>query len=541
VTVAARTVGALLLELAEEHRPGLLFEDHEMSWAEHVRASADLAAVLRTLRVPGRPFHIGMLAENIPEFSILLGAAALSGAVVVGINPTRRGAALARDIRSTDCQLVITEPGCADLLDGTDVDVLVTGGPRWRNLLAQHRNSAVRPLGTAPDDLFMLIFTSGTSGEPKAVRCTHEKITAPARMLAGRFELSTSDTVYVSMPLFHSNAMIAGWGVAVAAGATLALRRRFSASEFLPDIRKFGACYANYVGKPLSYVLSTTPKPDDADNPLRLMYGNEGTGADIAEFARRFDVTVVDGFGSTEGGIAISRTQDSPPGALGPLPVNVALVDITTGKPCPPAEFDAAGRVVNGAECIGELVNIEGSGAFAGYYGDEGADRERMRGGVYHSGDLGFLDRAGYCYYAGRTGDWLRVGGENLGAAPIEEVLRRHPAVRQVAVYGVPDRGSGDRVMAALVGDRDRLGSFTDFLAAQGDLGKRQWPVFLRLCTDLPRTATFKTRKRDLAAQRWNCTDPVWWLPPGATKFRPLSADGIAALESEIAVVSTIP
>jgi hypothetical protein len=104
------------------------------------------------------------------------------------------------------------------------------------------------------------------------------------------------------------------------------LRRKFSASQFLPDVRHYGATYANYVGKPLSYVLATPERPDDADNPLRAVYGNEGAPADVERFARRFGTVVQDGFGSTEGGIAIGRTPDTPPGALGPLPAGTDIV-----------------------------------------------------------------------------------------------------------------------------------------------------------------------------------------------------------------------
>ncbi len=104
----------------------------------------------------------------------------------------------------------------------------------------------------------------------------------------------------------------------LAAGAALALRRRFSASAFLPDVRTFGATYANYVGKPLSYVLATPARPDDADNPLRIAYGNEGAPGDLARFAGRFGCQVIDGFGSSEGGVAISRTPDTPPGRWQP-------------------------------------------------------------------------------------------------------------------------------------------------------------------------------------------------------------------------------
>ena len=190
----------------------------------------------------------------------------------------------------------------------------------WADELATFRGSPITFVDSAFDDLFMLIFTSGTSGEPKAVRCTHEKVAGPGVMLAERFGLGPADTCYLSMPLFHSNAIMAGWAPAVAAGASIALRRRFSASQFFPDVRKFNATYANYVGKPMSYILATPPRPDDADNPLRIVYGNEGAPRDLTRFATRFGVTVVDGFGSTEGGVNIARTPDTPEGALGPLP-----------------------------------------------------------------------------------------------------------------------------------------------------------------------------------------------------------------------------
>ena len=108
-----------------------------------------------------------------------------------------------------------------------------------------------------PDSLFMLIFTSGTSGDPKAVRITHEKVTFPGAYLVERLGLGQDDVLYVSMPLFHSNAVMAGWGPALACGGTIALAEKFSASGFLDDVRRYGATYMNYVGKPLSYVLAT--------------------------------------------------------------------------------------------------------------------------------------------------------------------------------------------------------------------------------------------------------------------------------------------
>ena len=165
---------------------------------------------------------------------------------------------------------------------------------------------------------------------------------------------------------------------AVAAGASIALRRRFSASQFIPDVRRFGATYANYVGKPMSHILATPERADDADNPLRIMYGNEAAPRDIGRFSRRFAVTVIDAFGSTEGGVAIARTPDTPEGSLGPITADLDILDVTTGRPCPPG-------------MVGELVNISGRGQFRGYYKDDGAQTQRMANGfitaaTWHTG-----------------------------------------------------------------------------------------------------------------------------------------------------------
>ena len=494
------SVTELLVPLAEVDDRGIYCGDGFVSWRDHIRAGAVLAATLRARLDPSRPPHIGVLLGNTPFFSTVLVAAGLTGLVPVGLNPTRRGAALARDIARADCQLVLSDSADAvpDGVDHIDVE-----SPAWAEELASHADAPVSFADLGPDDLFMLIFTSGTSGEPKAVRVTHDKVAWPGQMLAERFGLGPADTCYLSMPLFHSNAVMAGWAVAVAAGCSIALRRKFSASQFIPDVRRYGATYANYVGKPLSYILATPQRDDDADNPLRILYGNEGAPRDLDRFAQRFGVVVVDGFGSTEGGVSIARTPDTPDGALGPLTDEVAIVDVDTGEPCPPGK-------------VGELVNPKGRGWFRGYYNDEAAEGERMAGGVYHSGDLAYRDEAGYIYFAGRLGDWMRVDGENLGTAPIERILLRHPDIVEAAVYAIPDPAVGDRVMAALVlaeaaeFDAER---FRAFLAEQPDLGPKQWPSFVRISAELPRTVTFKVLKRQLSAEGIDCADPIWPIP----------------------------
>ena len=495
---ALPTVADLLAPLVDVDDRGVHFEDSFVSWRDHLRHGAAVAATLRARLDPSRPPHVGVLLENTPFFSSVLVAAGMTGIVPVGLNPVRRGAALHRDIDHADCQLILADTNSAGTLG--DIDHINVDSASWADEVAAHRDAEIRFQAAAPDDLFMLIYTSGTSGNPKAVMCSHGKVAIAGVTMTDRFGLGPSDVCYASMPLFHSNAVLVGWAVALACRGSMVLRRKFSASGFLPDIRHYGATYANYVGKPLSYVLATPERPDDADNPLRSVYGNEGAPADIDRFAARFGCRVIDGFGSTEGGIAIGRTPDTPDGALGPIPDGVEIIDVDTGEPCP-------------VGVVGELVNVTGAGRFEGYYNDPEANAQRMAGGIYHSGDLAYRDDAGYAYFSGRLGDWLRVDGENLGTAPIERVLARHPDVTEVAVYAVPDPAVGDQVMAALVlasGAEFDTDKFRAFLAEQTDLGPKQWPSYVRVGTNLPRTATYKVLKRQLSAEGLDCADPVW-------------------------------
>ena len=497
MTDSLPTVADLLAPLVDIDDRGVYFEDSFVSWRDHLRHGAAVAAALRARLDSGRPPHVGVLLENTPFFSSVLVAAGMTGIIPVGLNPVRRGTALARDIEHADCQLVLADSNSSATLG--DVDHINVDSPEWAAEVAGHRDAEIVFQSASPDDLFMLIFTSGTSGDPKAVMCSHGKVAVAGVTMSDRFSLGSADVCYASMPLFHSNAVLVGWAVSLACRGSMVLRRKFSASGFLPDIRRYGGTYANYVGKPLSYVLATPESPDDADNPLRAVYGNEGAPADIDRFATRFGCRVVDGFGSTEGGIAIGRTPDTPSGALGPLPDEVQIIDVDTGQQCP-------------VGVVGELVNITGAGRFEGYYNDPESNEQRMAGGMYHSGDLAYRDEAGYAYFAGRLGDWLRVDGENLGTAPIERVLGRHPDVTEVAVYAVPDPAVGDQVMAAVVlasGTELDPVAFRAFLAEQPDLGPKQWPSYIRVSSNLPRTATFKVLKRQLSAEGLDCDDPV--------------------------------
>lgn len=509
------TVRALLLQHADRDSVALRYDDRTWTWRAYLAEAAARAHVLRDMADPARPFHVGVLLPNTPEMALAIAAGAIGGHVTAGINATRRGAALAADVRRADCQVLLTDTEHLPLLAGLDLGgavVVNTDDAGWANRVAAAPTSTDGFPDVATMDTFMLIFTSGTSGDPKAVQVAHFMVVMAGSVLADKYELDTEDVVYCSMPLFHSNAVMSGFAVSVASGAGLAVAD-FSARSFLDDIRRHGATYLNYVGKPLAYVLATPAQPDDADNPLRYAFGNEAADRDIREFAERFGCSVWDGFGSTETAIIITRTEDTPPGSIGVPFDGVAVYDRETRQECPRAVRDADGRVVNLDDAVGELVNTQGAGFFAGYYNDERATAERLDGGMYWSGDLGYRDADGFVFLAGRTDDWLRVDGENIAAAPLEQLLLRHDAISQAAVYAVADERVGDQVMSALVLRQGAVltpEDFGAFLHAQSDLSPKAWPRHVRIAESLPSTATNKVLKRELRAEGVATTDPVW-------------------------------
>jgi fatty-acyl-CoA synthase len=522
-----RTVAELVQARWDDHRPGLWCGQQVLTHHEMAAGAAARAALLTDLLPPGVAPHVGVLLDNTPEYPLWLSAAALAGAAVAGINPTRRGPELARDIVHTECRVLVTERAHLPLLDDLQlpgVRLLVTDTQKYDDLLAPYADARPSDFSHAtPDDHILLYFTSGSTGAPKAAICTQGRLAAAGRSLVDSFGVLPDDVHYICMPMFHGNAVIADWAPALVAGAGVALRRRFSASRFLDDVRTYGATYFTYVGRAVQYILATQRRADDRDNPLRMGFGTEAGAVDAAAFERRFGVRLVEGYGSSEGGAAVQWSPGTPSGAVGRAAPGLVVLDPGTRAECPPADFDSAGRLLNGDVAIGELVN-RGANPFEGYWRNPEADAERRREGWYWTGDLFYRDTDGYLYFAGRTDDRLRVDSENLAAAMIENIVARYEGADAVAVYAVPDPVTGDQVMATIAGDFDPLG-FAEFLLAQPDLGTKMAPRFVRVVQRMPVTATNKIHRARLRREGVLCADPVWWRPPGEAAYRRLTAE----------------
>ncbi len=540
-TPSVTTASELVLLRADDDHLGLRFEGDEWTWREVVAEAKKRAALLQRARRDG-PFHVGVLLENTAEYLFLLAGAALCGAVVVGINPTRRGEQLAEDIRKTDCQLVVTDSTMRHLLDGLDLEmsedrILVADRDAYRSELEEADTNPMAPVRPAPEDLYLLIFTSGSTGGPKAVRMTQGR----AGRASQGMPFGHDDVLYCAMPLFHGNALSASVLPAFAGGATLVLRRRFSASSFLDDVREHGATFFNTVGRAIAYIVATPPTEHDRDHRLKFVLGPETSTADKAEFTERFGVPIFEGYGSSENAIVIRPMPGAGPGALGKASDSddVAVVDPDTGEERPRARLGPDGRLLNPDEAIGEIVGRRALGKFEGYYNNPEAEAERSRNGWYWSGDLALP----------RRGRGLLLRGPHRRLAPCgQRELRRgtgraHPRSlggsargRRLRRARQPHRRPGDGRTGARARCLLRPAGFDDFLVAQPDLGTKWGPRYVRIVESIPVTATNKVDKKPLRAARWRTDEPMWHRPAPGLPYRPMTAEDVAGLEKEFAV-----
>jgi len=539
-----QTFADVVRSRAGDDHEGLRFEGRSWTWAEVVDEACIRAAYLQTLTPGGgrTQVHVGILLQNVPDFVFWLLGAALSGSAVVGVNPTRRGAELAHDIIHADCDLLISEPlylesDAAHLPLPAD-RVLDVESAAYAALLSGFAGAPLPDSLPNPSLLYLLLFSSGSTGAPKAVICTQGRLGRLTARMSERVDLHRGSVNYLCLPLFHGHAIMMNLATAAEVGATVVMVRRFSASRFAADLREHGITYLNYVGRVLSYVLAQPERPEDAENRLEVAFGSEAGPAEAEEFRRRFQCEVREGYGASEGVIRIVPSPDTPRGALG-LPVAGLTAEIRSENnvECPRARFDEQGRLLNAEEATGEIVVVGAGPSFEGYYKNPEAMAERLKfgGQDFWTGDLAYRDEDGWFWFAGRSSDWLRVDGENFSTAPVERIVSRHPAVSGAHAYAVPDPRNGDQLMISIVlhpGARFDADDFAVFLDAQTDLGTKWRPTFVRVLPLAPTTANGKVDKAPLRRDAWEEGD-VWWAQTRTSPYIPLDDARRAAFRRE--------
>ena len=518
----ATLAGALLDRLGDSH-PGLRHGDLSWTWDAVVREGGRRAVWLREQRGrAGRPLHVGVLLDNGPEYLFALAGIALSGDVLVALNTTRSLTQLDDDAEHSDVDLVLASARYTGSVAASSRRVIDVADSPWPGSY-QPADSADGP---APADLFSLMFTSGSTSRPKAVRHSHGRLLARGRQLLGEVDIDRSSTVYLHMPLFHASTMVGLLLPALLAGATIATRERFSASGFVPDLHRYGATHTTFVGKTLQYILARTTT-DERKSTLQLAVGNGASDRDIARFSEVFGCRVHDVYGSTEGGISLRRVAGTPSGSIGVATAgDVRVLDPVSARECPRAEVDETGRITNLDDALGEIVRVDGTGSFEGYYENPAAERARLRDGYFWSGDLAWRDTEGYFFFAGRSGDMVRVDGENISAHRVQDRIETHPDVQECAVYGIREAHSDDHLMVTAVlrtGAPADPNLIFDALTGSGQLSDREVPRFVRLARTLPRTPTNKLLVEPLRRQGLHSSDPVWWRPSTRAPFVRLS------------------
>jgi fatty-acyl-CoA synthase len=551
--------------------------EHERQWTyrqyrdECVRTAHFLLSRLGPHRDEA-PGHVAMLLENHLELLALYGGCAYAGMTLFGVNTGLRGDTLAGVVNQSGARMLVVDERLwpevervADRLGAIapeNVLVLRTAGETdlgARDFLGAVEREIAPPgkpldapgVEVAPTRNLMTIYTSGTTGLPKGIINNHLKFFLIGKAVSANLELGVDDRGYACMPLFHSNAMFLGFHPAFEVCGSLAIRERFSASSFVPDVLAHGVTYWNYVGEPVHYVLGALEKQygseerilaEVAGNPanrLRYAVGNGAAPPDIDRFTRWLGLEdMFELYGSTEAAISTFRKKSDPRGSVGEVgDPNVKILN-AAGQECPPADVGPDGKIRNYDEAVGEICRVAAdAGLFQGYYGNAEATSSKFREGVYHSGDLGhILIREGrrYLYFDGRTDDWIRKDGENFSAAQVARILQEGPDVTLAAAYGVPCAVSDELVMAALKlrpGARFDPQRFFDYCNEQvehGGMDKKWFPDFVRVVDDFEFTQTQKILVRHLKAEHYDrrklADAAIYWRSRGDTTFRPFTA-----------------
>ncbi len=552
-----RTLGGTVEEMAVKRKDAtcLLFEGERYTFGEFNRRANRRANFFRERGV-AKGDVVCLMMENRPEFLETLVGLAKLGAITAGINHNLKGAALLHTIKTSAGTKAIVGAEClpnfnealaqeefiapAEIYVDTRWKAEQEGPAGSRNLNellepASEQNPPAVPLTSA--DLFMYIYTSGTTGLPKAAKISHLRWYG-AGLAFGEYAwgITSDDTIYCALPLYHSNGVLLAFSGALRNGAALALSRRFSAGSFWDEVYEAGATAFIYIGELLRYLVNSPPGPHERDHKVDRILGN-GLRPDIwPEFQERFGIPHIREFyASTEGNTYTFNLNDAQ-GSVGQSlikPSNLSIVRYNVEadeyirdekgfcQPCEPGE-------------VGELLGkIKGTTPFGGYTNNADTEKKLVRdvfkkGDVFFkTGDLLKQDAEGNFYFVDRIGDTFRWKGENVSTHEVAEILSQFPGATFVNVYGVdaPKKDGRAGMASVTMEAATEFDPRAFFEFTKLKLPSYSQPVFVRIKPEVEVTGTFKMTKTELKKHGYDpelCKDPLFFRAEESGTFVPL-------------------
>lgn len=505
---------------------------------------------------------VALFMENRPDYVAFWYGMSKIGIVTALINSNLEGDALAHCINIADAKRIIigteqdsairssaglftSAPAVWSLggSEGLDLEAALKGTPATRP--SREHRAALRGR-----DLCLYVYTSGTTGLPKAAKLTQARTQGMMRTFISPCHITERDRIYLTLPLYHGTGGLCAVGQALMTGACIILRRKFSASAFWDDATDEGATSIVYIGELCRYLLNQPPHPKERAHKIRTGFGN-GLRAEVwAEFQDRFNINhLCEFYGSTEGNVSFLNF-DGKIGAVGRIPgwlekqfAHIAFVkfDIETEEPIRDAEgFCVRTDVDEAGEALGR-IGEDIRNRFEGY-NDEQATKKKILRDVFEKDDMWFRtgdlmrkDKDGYIYFVDRIGDTFRWKGENVSTNEVGEALSGIQGVATANVYGIPLPGyDGKAGMAAITTDDDV--DFDGMYAALGQkLPSYAIPIFIRVQRDAETTGTFKYRKVELVKDGFNIdevNDPIWMYHPERKTYVPFTQDRYKSLRS---------
>ncbi len=495
-----QSVPELLALQAQRHgnRPFLHFEGQVYGYADLRERMERVGGALQRAGI-GPGDKVAIMLENRPEFVFIWFALARIGAVEVPVNTAHKGELLAYVIDQADCRLVFVETALLPQIAALRARlpklerVVVLDEPGAQGWDAFLREAPLAGAVTVRDaDPAAILFTSGTTGPSKGAVLPHGYPLLLGRMISEQARYTESDRLLNALPLFHGNAQFLSTVPALVSGAQVVLARRFSASGFWDTVRRYGCTEFNYIGGIVSILLKAAPRPDDADNPLRVMIGAGAPRDRFAEFERRFGVQLLEGYGMSEIGVPISSLSDERlAGSCGrprsEYEVRVVDDDGNPVGPDTPGELLVRPRVRN-------AMLLE-------YYRMPEKTVEAWRDLWFHTGDYLQYDAQGWYYFVDRKKDAIRRRGENISSFEVERLVLAHPAVLECAAVAVPSELGEDEVLLCAV---LRPGAALDagglWAHCDAHMARFMVPRYLRFLERLPKTPTERVQKYLLRA-----------------------------------------